>query len=91
MAQKKGIKKTLIGTVTSDKMDKTVVIEREIRKRHPIYKKFVKKYVKLKAHDEKNEASKGDVVKIMETRPISKGKAWRVVGIIEKAQRGEAQ
>lgn len=90
MESKKAIKRTLIGTVISDKMDKTVVVEREIRKRHPIYKKFVKKFVKIKAHDEKNEASSGDLVKVKETRPISKGKAWCVVEIIKKAQKGEA-
>ena len=78
-------KKTVTGVVVSDKMDKTVTVELEIRKRHPIYKKFVKSHKKLKAHDEKNEVAKGDVVKVMECRPISKDKTWRVVEIIEKA------
>ncbi len=81
-------KRTIVGTVVSDKMDKTVTVKRETRKRHPIYKKFVKEHTKIKAHDEKNEASVGDVVRIIETRPVSRDKFWRVVEILEKAQRG---
>ena len=78
-------KKTVTGVVVSDKMDKTVTVQLEIRKRHPIYKKFVKSHTKLKAHDSKNEATKGDVVKVTECRPVSKEKTWRVVEILEKA------
>ena len=81
-------KKTVIGTVVSDKMDKTVTIRWETRKRHPLYKKFVKEHMKIKAHDGKNEASIGDLVKVVETRPVSRDKCWRVVEIIEKAKRG---
>lgn len=84
-------KKTLVGTVISDKMDKTVTIEWETKKRHPIYKKFIKQFTKIKAHDEKNEASMGDLVKIIETRPISKFKSWRVAEILEKAKEGRQQ
>ena len=82
------IKRTFVGVVVSDKMDKTITVKREIRKRHPIYKKFVKKYSKLKAHDPKNEACIGDFVKVIESRPISKEKTWRLAEIIEKGQRG---
>ena len=82
-------KKTIIGTVVSDKMDKTVTIEIETRKRHPIYKKFVKKHTKIKAHDEKNEAAMGDLVKVIETRPISKEKTWRIAEILERVQEGQ--
>jgi small subunit ribosomal protein S17 len=81
-------KKTVIGTVVSDRMDKTITIRWETRKRHPLYKKFVKKHTKIKAHDVKNEASIGDLVKVIETRPVSKDKCWRVIEILEKAQRG---
>ncbi len=88
MKDSKPNKKIVIGTVVSDRMDKTVTIQWEVRKRHPIYKKFVKQHTKLKAHDEKNEAGLGDLVKIKETRPISKDKCWRVIEILEKAQRG---
>jgi small subunit ribosomal protein S17 len=81
-------KKTIVGTVVSDKMDKTVTVLWETRKKHRLYKKFVKERTKIKAHDEKNEAEKGDLVKVIESRPMSKDKAWRVVEILEKAQRG---
>jgi len=84
----KPIKKTVVGVVVSDKMDKTIVVRKEIHRRHPIYRKFVKEYRKLKAHDEKNEAGMGDLVKVEETRPLSKDKYWRLVKIIEKAQKG---
>ncbi len=82
-------KKTIIGTVVSDKMDKTITVEIETRKRHPIYKKFVKKHTKIKAHDEKNEAAMGDLVKAIETRPISKEKTWKIAEILEKAREGQ--
>ena len=89
MKMSKPNKKTIIGTVVSDKMDKTVTIEIETRKRHPIYKKFVKKHTKIKAHDEKNEAVMGDLVKVIETRPISKEKTWRIAEILERVQEGQ--
>ncbi|MDO5715228.1 MAG: 30S ribosomal protein S17 [Tissierellia bacterium] len=79
-------RKTIIGTVVSDKMDKTIVVAVETFKINPIYKKRVKNTTKFKAHDEKNECGIGDRVKIMETRPLSKDKRWRLVEIIEKAQ-----
>jgi len=78
-------KKIIVGTVISDKMDKSVTVELETRKRHPIYKKFVRSHSKIKAHDEKNEAVSGDIVKIISTRPISKDKSWKVVEILKKA------
>jgi len=81
-------RKTITGTVVSDRMDKSITIEWEIRKKHPVYKKFVKRHMKIKAHDEKNEASVGDLVRIVGTRPVSKHKSWRVVDILQKAQRG---
>ncbi len=77
--------KIIIGTVISDKMNKSVTVELNTRKRHPLYKKFVRKHVKIKAHDEKNEVTLGDVVKIKETRPISKDKCWKVIEILKKA------
>jgi len=80
--------KTITGIVVSDKMDKGITVELETRKRHPLYKKFVKEHFKVKAHDGKNEASVGDLVKLVECRPISKDKCWRVTEILEKAQRG---
>ncbi|PHX74686.1 MAG: 30S ribosomal protein S17 [Chitinophagaceae bacterium] len=80
------IRKTKTGVVSSDKMDKTVTVAVERKVKHPIYGKFVKKTTKFHAHDEKNEARPGDVVKIMETRPLSKTKRWRLVEIIEKAK-----
>lgn len=80
------IRKTKTGVVSSDKMDKTVTVAVERKVKHPIYGKFVKKTSKFHAHDEMNEAKPGDVVKIMETRPLSKTKRWRLVEIIEKAK-----
>jgi len=77
--------KIIVGTVISDKMNKSVTVELNTRKRHPLYKKFVRKHVKIKAHDEKNEVTLGDVVKIKETRPISKDKCWKVIEILKKA------
>lgn len=79
-------RKTLTGVVVSDKMDKTIVVAIETFKTHSIYKKRFKKTTKFKAHDEKNECGIGDRVKVMETRPLSKDKRWRLVEIIEKAQ-----
>ncbi|QGP91830.1 30S ribosomal protein S17 [Neomoorella glycerini] len=79
-------RKTRIGSVVSDKMDKTVVVAVENRVRHPLLGKIIRKTTKFKAHDEKNECRVGDKVKIMETRPLSKDKRWRVVEILEKAK-----
>ena len=81
----RNLRKTMVGTVVSDKMDKTVVVAVETRVKHPIYQKTVKRTYKLKAHDEENNCKSGDVVKVMETRPLSKDKRWRVVEIVEKA------
>jgi small subunit ribosomal protein S17 len=80
------IRKTKTGVVSSNKMDKTITVAVERKVKHPIYGKFVKKTNKFHAHDEKSEAKAGDVVKIMETRPISKTKRWRLVEIVEKAK-----
>jgi len=82
----RAFRKTRVGTVVSDKMDKTIVIAIQDRVQHPLYKKIVKRTYKLKAHDEKNECGVGDRVRVMETRPLSKDKRWRLVEIIEKAQ-----
>ena len=82
----RNLRKTLVGVVTSDKMDKTVVVTIKDRVKHPLYNKIVDKSVKYKAHDEKNECGVGDKVQIMECRPLSKDKNWRVVEIIEKAK-----
>ena len=79
-------RKTRIGKVVSDKMDKTIVVTVEDRVAHPLYKKIIKRTVKLKAHDELNSCNIGDTVKVMETRPLSKDKRWRVTEIIEKAK-----
>ncbi|MBQ9879925.1 MAG: 30S ribosomal protein S17 [Clostridia bacterium] len=82
----RNLRKTRVGVVVSDKMDKTVVIAIRDRVQHPLYKKIVNRTIKVKAHDENNECGVGDRVSIMETRPLSKDKRWRVVRIIEKAQ-----
>ena len=82
----RNLRKTLIGIVESNKMDKTIVVKVEDSVRHPIYKKTVKRTYKLKAHDENNECQIGDKVKVMETRPLSKDKRWRLVNIVEKAK-----
>ncbi len=82
----RNLRKTRIGVVSSNKMDKTVVVTVERKVKHPIYGKFVKKTTRFHAHDEKNECSIGDVVKIMETRPLSKTKRWRLVEVVEKAK-----
>ena len=79
-------RKSQTGVVVSDKMDKTVVVEVSSHVRHPLYKKYIKRTVRLKAHDENNECGIGDTVRVMETRPLSKDKHWRVVSIIEKAK-----
>ncbi|MBS6395897.1 MAG: 30S ribosomal protein S17 [Clostridiales bacterium] len=82
----RNLRKTRIGKVVSDKMDKTIVVAVEDHVKHPLYGKIVKKTYKLKAHDENNECGIGDTVKVMETRPLSKDKRWRLVSIIEKAR-----
>ncbi len=82
----RGNRKSRVGTVVSDKMDKTVVVAVETRVKHKLYGKTIKRTTKFKAHDENNECRIGDKVRIMETRPLSKDKCWRVVNIIEKAQ-----
>ena len=82
----RNLRKTRIGKVVSDKMDKTIVVAVENHVKHPLYGKIVKKTYKLKAHDENNECGIGDTVKVMETRPLSKDKRWRLVEIIEKAR-----
>ena len=82
----RNLRKTRVGKVVSDKMDKTVVVSIQDNVKHPLYKKIIKRSVKFKAHDEKNECGIGDRVMIMETRPISKDRKWRVVQIIEKAK-----
>ncbi len=82
----RNLRKTLVGIVTSDKMDKTVVVSIKDRVKHPLYSKIVNRTVKIKAHDENNECGIGDRVLVMETRPLSKDKRWRVAEIIEKAK-----
>lgn len=82
----RNLRKTRVGIVTSDKMDKTVVVTIQDRVKHPLYNKIVDRSVKYKAHDENNECGVGDKVQIMECRPLSKDKNWRVVSIIEKAK-----
>ena len=86
MSEERGIRKTRIGVVVSDKMDKTVVVSIKTRVRHPLYGKIMNKTSKLKAHDEENACGIGDTVRLMETRPLSREKRWRVVEIIEKAK-----
>lgn len=85
-SEERGARKVKIGKVVSDKMDKTIVVAIENRVAHPLYGKIVKRTYKLKAHDENNECKIGDKVKVMETRPLSKDKRWRVLEIVEKAQ-----
>ena len=82
----RAFRKTMIGQVVSDKMDKTIVVAVEDSVQHPLYKKTMKRTYKLKAHDENNECGIGDTVEVMETRPLSKDKRWRLVRIIEKAK-----
>ena len=81
----RAFRKTKVGMVVSDKMDKTIVVAIEDRVQHPLYKKILKRTYKLKAHDENNECGVGDKVRVMETRPLSKDKRWRLVEIVEKA------
>ena len=82
----RNLRKTRVGKVVSDKMDKTIVVAIEDHVRHPLYGKLVKRTYKLKAHDEENQCGIGDTVKVMETRPLSKDKRWRLVEIVEKAK-----
>ena len=84
--EERNLRKTRTGKVVSDKMDKTIVVAVEDHVKHPLYNKIVKKTYKLKAHDENNECKVGDTVKVMETRPLSKDKRWRLVEIMEKAK-----
>ena len=82
----RNLRKVRTGKVVSDKMDKTIVVAVEDHVKHPLYKKIVKRTYKLKAHDENNECRKGDIVKVMETRPLSKDKRWRLVEVVEKVK-----
>ena len=84
--EERNLRKTRTGKVVSDKMDKTIVVAVEDHVKHPLYKKIVKRTYKLKAHDEQNECKIGDTVKVMETRPLSKDKRWRLEEIMEKAK-----
>ena len=84
--EERNLRKTRVGKVVSDKMDKTIVVAVEDHVKHPLYKKIVKRTYKLKAHHENNECKIGDKVKVMETRPLSKDKRWRLVEIMEKAK-----
>ena len=86
MSTERNLRKTRVGKVVSDKMDKTVVVAIVDNVKHPLYKKIIKRTVKLKAHDENNDCRIGDRVEVMETRPLSKDKRWRVTNIIEKAK-----
>ena len=82
----RNLRKTRVGMVVSDKMDKTIVVAIQDNVKHPLYKKIIKRTIRLKAHDENNECGIGDRVEIMETRPLSKDKRWRLVEIVEKAK-----
>ena len=84
--EERNLRKTRVGMVVSDKMEKTIVVAVRDNVRHPLYNKIVKKTYKLKAHDEKNDAKIGDTVRVMETRPLSKDKRWRLVEIMERAK-----
>lgn len=84
--EERNLRKVRVGIVTSDKMDKTITVAVKDNVRHPLYGKIVKKTYKLKAHDEKNECRIGDTVRVMETRPLSKDKRWRLVEIVERAK-----
>jgi len=86
MEDQRGIRKTRVGVVVSDKMEKTVVVEIRTRVKHPLYGKIMNRTEKFKAHDEENSCGVGDKVRIMETRPLSKDKRWRLVEIVEKAK-----
>ena len=82
----RNLRKTRVGKVVSNKMDKTIVVAIEDHVKHPLYKKIVKRTYKIKAHDEKNECNIGDTVKVMETRPLSKDKRWRLVEVVERVK-----
>ena len=84
MEKSRGLRKTRVGEVTSNKMDKSISVAVVRRVKHPVYKKFIKRTMKLMAHDEKNDCNEGDLVKIMETRPLSHSKRWRLVEILER-------
>ena len=84
MEKKRGLRKVRIGEVTSNKMDKTISVAVVRQIKHPMYKKYVKKTIKLMAHDEKNECQEGDIVRVMETRPLSRIKRWRLVEVMER-------
>jgi small subunit ribosomal protein S17 len=86
MAERTSTRKVRVGTVVSDSMDKTIVVSVETRMRHPLYGKIVKRSKKYTAHDEENQSHVGDVVRIMETRPMSKTKRWRLAEIVERAE-----
>ena len=86
MTENRELRKVRVGKVVSDKMDKTIVVEIRTRVKHPLYGKIMNRTTKLKAHDENNTCNVGDVVKVMETRPLSKEKRWRLVEIVEKAK-----
>ena len=86
MSEERGMRKTRVGVVVSDKMDKTITVAVKYRVRHPLYGKIINRTAKLKAHDENNECGIGDTVRVMETRPLSHDKRWRLVEIIEKAK-----
>ncbi len=85
-AQERKGRQELVGTVASDKMDKTIVVEITTRKLHPLYKKYVKSTKRIKAHDEANEAKAGDTVRVVESRPLSRDKRWRLAEIVERAK-----
>ena len=86
MSEVRGLRKTRVGVVVSDKMDTTITVEIRNRVKHPLYGKIMNQNMKLKAHDENNECGVGDTVRVMETRPLSKDKRWRLVEIVEKAK-----
>ncbi len=85
MSERKAIKRTLTGRVTSDKMDKTITVKVERQVKHPLYGKFIKRSTKVHAHDENNECKIGDVVTVVESKPLSKSKTWQLVEVVEKA------
>ena len=86
MSEQRGIRKERVGVVVSDKMDKTIVVEIRTRVKHPLYGKIMNRTTRFKAHDENNECGIGDTVKVMETRPLSKDKRWRLVEVVEKVK-----
>lgn len=84
--EQRNLRKTRQGVVVSDKMDKTIVVAVKDNVKHPLYNKIIKRTYKLKAHDENNDAKKGDTVRVMETRPLSKDKRWRLISVVERAK-----